>query len=249
MNHVVRAASIVLAAFGTGAPLAARAAEADTWDWMVEPYVWAASIGTDMRTFEPPTDASSDTSFPDVLDKLDGVFMGRIEGRNDRFGLFADFIYLGLADSNQHRFLETSTDLDARLFDAAVSMRFGAQRDSGLDLYGGIRYVDLDVAVRFVPENPALQPRALDGGKSYLDFLAGARYAWPLSERWSLTLHGDASVGETDGTWSASLMTGYRTGNGAWHFGYRYMQADFANRNSDITLTLGGPVVGYGFRF
>ena len=52
------------------------AQQSSGWEWMVEPYAWAASIGTDMRTITPPTDADSDSSFSDVIDKLDGVFMG-----------------------------------------------------------------------------------------------------------------------------------------------------------------------------
>lgn len=246
MRHVILASGVLVAVLLGSVP--ASAADSEGWGWMVEPYVWAASIGTDMRTFQPPTEASSDTSFPDVLDKLDGVFMGRVEGRNDRFGLFADFIYLGLADSTRHRFLTTSTDVDARLLDVAGSLRFG-DRENGLDLYGGARYIDLDATTRFVPENPGLPPRSLDAGESYLDFLVGGRYGWALSDRWNLTARGDFSTGDTDGTWSASLTAGYRTGNGAWLFGYRYMEADLANRNSDITLDLSGPVVGYGFRF
>jgi hypothetical protein len=249
MHLKVRLASILAANVAMGVPLASSASENGDWQWMVEPYVWAASIGTDMRTFSPPTEAGSDSSFSDIIEKLDGVFMGRVEGRNERFGVFADFVYLGLADSNQHRLLGTSTDLDARLLDAAFSLRFGGEPDRGLDLYGGVRYIDLDLTTRFVPDNPAFSPRTLDAGNSYVDFLLGARYAWPLSERWNLTLRGDASAGDTDGTWSASIMTGYRTGNGAWLFGYRYMEADFGNRNTDITLDLAGPVIGYGFRF
>lgn len=248
MKHSVLARA-ALALSAMGACLGASAAESADWQWMVEPYVWAASIGTDMRTFQPPTDASTDSSFTDIIDKLDGVFMGRVEGRNERFGVFADFIYLGLADSQQRRVMHTSTDLDTRLFDAAFSVRVGGERDTGLDVYGGIRYIDVDLTTRFVPDNPAFAPRTLDAGRSYTDFLLGARYTWPLSDRWTLTLRGDGSTGDTDGTWSASAMGGYRTGNGAWLFGYRYLEAEFGNANSDVTLDLGGPVVGYGFRF
>lgn len=244
-THPIRVA-LLLAGLAAGG--AATAAESG-WEWMVEPYVWAASIGTDLRTVTPPTDADSDSSFSDVIDKLDGVFMGRVEGRNERFGAFADFIYLGLADGSQRRVLSTDTDLDARLFDLAASMRFGGERDSGLDIYGGLRYVDLDLTTRFMPDNPAFSPRTVDAGTHYSDFLIGARYAWPLSPRWNLTLRGDASFGQTDGTWSASAMAGYRTGNGAWLFGYRYMEAKLGDDNADVKLDLGGPVFGYGFRF
>jgi hypothetical protein len=244
-----RLAAFAIALSVPATPFASHAAEGNEWEWMVEPYAWVASIGTDMRTFSPPTQADSDMSFSDIVDKLDGVFMGRVEGRNGRFGAFTDFIYLGLADSHQRPSMQTSTDLDARLFDAAFSVRIGDQRDAGLDLYGGVRYIDLDLTTRFLPDNPGLPPRTLDAGESYLDFLFGARYAWPLSDRWNLVARGDGSVGETDGTWSASLMTSLRMGNGAWLFGYRYMEADLANRNSEVALDLSGPAVGYGFRF
>jgi len=220
------------------------------WDWMIEPYLWGASIGTDMRTFEPPTSADSDSSFyPDVIDKLDGIFMVRVEGRNDRFGMFADFLYLGLGDDTQHRVLSTRTDLDARLLDAAFSMRFGGERYSGLDVFGGLRWIDLDMTVRFEPDNPAFEPRTLDAGRHYADFLVGARYAWQLSERWGMNVRADGSLGQTEGTWSASLMGNYLTGNGTWMFGYRYMEAELGNDNSDVKLSLSGPLLGYAFRF
>jgi hypothetical protein len=38
---------------------AARAAEGEGWDWMVAPYLWAATIGTDVRTEVPPADTET----------------------------------------------------------------------------------------------------------------------------------------------------------------------------------------------
>lgn len=219
------------------------------WDWMAGPYAWGAGIGTDMRTVRPPTDASGETSFSDIIDKLDGVFMVRVEGRSDRYGVFADFIYLGLADQTQRRVLSTSTDLDTRLLDAAFSVRLSGDREAGLDLFAGVRYIDVDVTVRFEPDNPEFETRTLDVGKTYVDLLMGGRYAWRFSDRWGMTLGVDASMGETEGTWSASAMASYRTRNGAWLFGYRYLEAELGNSNADVTIDMSGPVVGYGFRF
>lgn len=54
--------------------------------------------------------------------------------------------------------------------------------------------------------------------------LIGGRYAWRLSDRWGLTTRADGASGATEDTWSASLMGSYRTGNGGWLFGYRYME-------------------------
>lgn len=240
-------ATFALAGLAASGACAAR--EGEDWDWMIAPYAWGASIGTDMRTFAPPTDGGSESSFSDIVDKLDGVFMARVEGRNDRYGMFADFIYLGLADSTQRRVLSTHTDLDARLLDAAFSWRFSGDRDAGLDVYAGVRYIDMDLTTRFVPDNPAFASRTVDLDKTFVDFLLGGRYAWQPGERWGLTLRADGSLGDTEGTWSTSLMASYRTGNGAWLFGYRYLEAEFGGSNLDVTLNLSGPMLGYGFRF
>ena len=43
------------------------------------------------------------------------------------------------------------------------------------------------------------------------DFMLGARYTWSLSERWGLTLRGDGSFGDTEGTWNTSAVAPKRT--------------------------------------
>ncbi|MBZ4039110.1 hypothetical protein [Novilysobacter selenitireducens] len=229
-------------------PCAANAHGGD-WDWMVEPYAWGASIGTDLETFQPPTDVDNETSFSDVIDKLDGVIQARVEGRGDRFGAFVDFTYLGLGDEKQRRVLSTETDLDTRLLDAAVSWRPAGRRDTGLDVFAGLRYIDVDVTARFRPDDPAFATRVLDGSRSYSDFLFGGRYTWRFSERWGMTVRGDVSAGDTEGTWGTSLMGHYFTRNGMWLFGYRYLAVELGNDNIDTEVRMSGPQVGYGFRF
>jgi hypothetical protein len=78
--------------------------------------------------------------------------------------------------------------------------------------------------------------------------MLGARYTW-ASDRWGLTLRGDGSFGGTEGTWNASAIGQYRTGNGAWLFGYRYLSVELDNGPSQTELTVMGPIVGYGFIF
>ena len=154
-------------------PFAASAAAPDSsWDWAVAPYVWAASIGTDIRTYTPPTNASTDTAFPDVVDTLDGVFQVHGEGQGDAFGAFADFTYFGLADDTQRRFQRTESDLDMRLIEVAAVWSPGQTRFTGLETFAGARVIDLDYA-RAVP---ARQP--------------GVRAAFDRQGRNLLRLHG-----------------------------------------------------------
>lgn len=226
-----------------------QARAGDRWDWAIEPYVWAASIGTDLKTVRPPTDAESELDFGDVIDKLDGVFQVRVEGRGDRIGAFADFTYLGLADRTTRRTLSTETDLDTRLLDFGASWRPGGRRDAGLDLLTGIRYVDVDLGVQFKPNDPNFVPRAIDSGRDYTDLLVGARYAWQFQGNWGMSLRGDLSFGDTEGSWSAAVMGQYRTGSGMWLFGYRYLEIELGDGDLDTTISMSGPQVGYGFRF
>src|SRR5690606_11102241 len=108
---------------------------------------------------------------------------------------------------------------------------------------------DVDLAVKVDPVNPLFETAAVGISESYSDFMVGARYTWAFSERWGLTLRGDGSFGDTEGTWNASAVGQYRTRNGGWLFGYRYLSAEVKSGNSSTEITMSGPEVGYAFSF
>ena len=70
-----------------------------------------------------------------------------------------------------------------------------------------------------------------------------------MSDRWGLTLRGDGSFGDTEGTWNASAFAQYRVKHGAWLFGYRYLSVEVETGNSNTEITMNGPVAGFGFVF
>ena len=116
-------------------------------------------------------------------------------------------------------------------------------------MFAGLRYLDVNLTVQLIPVNPAIGTLKVDSSDTFSDFMIGGRYTWALSEHWGLTLRGDTSFGETDGTWNASVVANYRTRHGAWLFGYRYLDGDIAVRNSTAHITLSGPAIGYTFAF
>lgn len=229
--------------------MAGTAQAGERMDWIIAPYGWAASIGTDLKTSSPPSESSTDTDFRDVVDKLDGAFEIHIEGQGDRFGFFTDFTYLGIADDRVHPRFAIDSDLDTRLFELAAVWNPSPERFRGVDVFAGLRYIDVDLTVQLEPNNPIFNNVRIDGGRTYNDFMVGARYTWALSPRWALTLRGDGSFGDTDGTWNASAVTQFRTGNGAWAFGYRHLDVEIEAGGSKTHITMSGPVIGYGFRF
>ena len=249
-SRLLGTATTVVAMLLASASAHAQAADNEGWDWMVAPYLWGVSFDTDLERTEPPAGGiSSDSSFDDVLDKFDGAFQVHVEGQTDHWGVFADFTYLGLADEHEQPRFRTETDLDARLFEIAGVWSPDDQRYRGLDVFAGLRYIDVDMTVRFDPENPAFDTTTFDGSQSFNDFMVGARYTWALSDRWAVTLRGDGSSGDTEGTWNASAVANYRMKHGTWLFGYRYLSVELETGDTNTELTMSGPMIGYGFIF
>lgn len=243
ISHIAACCTAAALCFSSNA----NAAEGEGWDWTIAPYVWAPSISTDLNTAVPPT--GSDTEFADIIDKIDGAFLMHVEGQGDTFGVFGDIVYLGLGDDKDHPRYRTESDLDARLFEAALVWSPGEGRFHGVDVFAGLRYIDVDLTVEVDPVNPIFNTATVDASESYSDFMIGARYSWDLSERWGLTVRGDGSFGDTDGTWNAAATVLYRMKHGQWAFGYRHLDIALEPRDTRAELILSGVIVGYGFNF
>lgn len=249
-RSTLRHATLGTALCSAGVLAPAQAADGEGWQWIVAPYGWAASIGTDLQRAQAPAGGvSTDTGFDDIVDKIDGAFQIHVEGQNEHWGVFTDFTFLGLADQHDRPRFRTESDLDTRLFELAGVWSPGEGRYRGLDVFAGLRYIDVDLAVRFDPENPQFDTTTFDGDETFNDFMLGARYTWALSDRWGLTLRGDGSFGDTEGAWNASAVASYRMKHGAWLFGYRYLSVELETGDSNTDITMNGPMVGYGFIF
>ena len=119
---------------------------------------------------------------------------------------------------------------------------------TGIEVFGGLRYVDQDVGLVIDPEPPG--PPVLQTGvdKSYYDLLVGARYAAPINDQWRLVFSGDLSGGDTEGTWSLAAYGVYRTGPHRFYAGYRHLEMDFEGAAGEtFTETFSGPAIAYGF--
>ena len=221
------------------------------WDWSVAPYIWGASFNTDVTLARPPVAASGFSKFEDIVDKLDGAFLIHGEGQGDDWGAFADYIWLGLSDDDQRQLLRTETDIDLSLFELAGVWAPNPERGRGFEAFAGLRRVDVDMTLQLIPNNQGIVRASLDFDDSYDDLMVGARYIFPLSDRWTLSLRGDGSWGDTDGTWNASAVATYQMSNGAWAFGWRHLNVELQRRDegSALDVALDGPLVGYNFQF
>jgi len=226
--------------------LAAGSARADSSDmeWLGIVYLWAADIEVDAR------DRNADISFSDTVENLEMGFQGHVEAQAEDFGGFVDVVFMGVGSNDVRQGIRANVDVDLTAMDLALVWSPSAEPMTGIEVFGGLRYVDQDFGLVIDPEPPG--PPVLQTGvdKSYYDLLVGARYAAPINENWRLVFSGDLSGGDTEGTWSLAAYGVYRTGPHRFYAGYRHLEMDFDGAAGEtVTETFSGPTIAYGFAF
>jgi hypothetical protein len=192
-----------------------------------------------------------DTSFSDILSNLKFAFMGAFEARNERFVMLGDIIYLhvGSEADGPAGFVETDVDLATFIGTAAAGYRVVDEGPLFVDLFAGGRITSIDAEIELTGP---LQSVKEDRSKTSVAPVVGARFRAPLGERWGLAAYGDlGGFGLTsDLTWQLMGTVQYGIGN-HWRVaaGYRHVAAKIDKGDTDIHLTLSGPIIGFSYRF
>ena len=243
-----------------------RQSNAGDVDWTIAPYVWAADAGLDVRINGDPG-IGADVPFSDLVDKLDGAFMGHIEVGADKYGAFLDTVYIKLADDSVIPVgpggpilgdLLINTDLTLKLYELGGFYRMG-RPDTGsaaIDILLGLRLVEMDQNLNIVLPGPGATPIRNNLHVSETDLIAGARVVGKISEKWGYKLRADYGSGGTEGTLNALATVGYTFGKTnlfSIDIGYRYTKIDVKGESSgsvtESDLTLSGPAIGFIFTF
>jgi hypothetical protein len=239
-------------------------AAAQDWEWKVAPYLWGVTTSMDLYVNDNQV-IGTELDFSDIVDKLDFAIQARIEGRKDKWGFFFDATWLDTGDSltlsEAGNPALDGTDLKTDLGMALVETG-GFYRPSGeahgFDLLFGVRVISADIDIDVtVPEQPT---ETVSSSDTLTDGYIGARFIAPLSDHWAMSVRGDIGAGDTDLSWSATAMFAYEFGqnnNYGFLFGYRHLVLEFEstfsalgeNFDSELDLTMSGPVVGFMFKF
>ncbi len=225
------------------------------WQFSAAAYLWGADIGG--RT---TTGSSVEVGFSDILDNLEGGFMGAFEARKGKWSVLTDAIYLDVAATSDVPIGpgpiltgNVSLDLTSTVFHLAGSYNLLAEGQSRLDLVAGARSLDLDttlvlnVDVPFAPQPPPIVASASD---STVDLIVGVKGNIALGERWFLPYYFDVGGGDSDRTWQATFGVGFRAAQ--WvdvAFVYRHLEWSFDSTQLVDSLDISGPTVGGIFRF
>jgi hypothetical protein len=235
-------------------------------DWTIAPYLWGSGVGLDVTINDDPV-IGTDVPLSDLIDKLDGVFMGHFEGRGERFGVFVDTIYLSLADSNVIAIgpggpilgdLTTDMSLTLKLYELGGAYRIGddSPGSTAFDILLGARLVDVAQNLDLILPGPGATPVNLSIATSETDVFFGGRFVGKFTDKWHYKARADIGGGGTDGTFNILGAVGYtfgQTGLFSLDLGYRYMTIKLKNdqngTRTETDITMSGPLLGFIFNF
>src|SRR5688572_17718488 len=221
----------------------------DQWRWTITPYLWGSDIETDVR-FPGGQEIGGTARFNDILDKLDIGGMVHFEGRRGGWGMFVDATYLALSDDTTQGPFSADSELDTGLYDFAATYTPGGG-SSAFTALAGARIVDLSLEMTFSGPGP-IGPIRRTSDKSFTDFIVGGRLVHPFNDRWLLTLHGDIGTGDTESSWNALALIGWKFGGDldkAVLFGWRHMEFEVEERGRETDVIFDGPIAGVLFSF
>ena len=238
-----------------------QAPKGDTWEFMLAPYLWATQITSKVTVNGRSADMT--TYFSDIVDHLNGGFLGHFEAtKGGKFGFFLDTIYLKIrgdgdlpslnSGPSSPPFHDVTLTTETWIVEGGGFYRLGTWSLAGkpitVDALGGLRYwymeVNLDTTT---PVNPS-------GHDYWVDPFIGARAQVDLTKKLWFNLRGDVGgfgVG-SDFSWNGLVGFGYRfTPAITGMLGYRAMYVDYKKSTSAVRYeeTFYGPIGGISYVF
>jgi len=213
------------------------------------PYLW----GSDFKGRVGIGDRSADVdaSFSDILQELNFAFMGVIQADREKFVTITDLIYMNLSDEHATPGpLFSSADVVKKsfIFSPEAGYRIVGSDAAFMDILGGIRFWRVKTDLRFQPG--LLNAISVSGSRNWVDGIFGLRAKVHLSPTWYVTGYGDIGGGGANLTYQILGIAGADIGERyAVLFGYRYLNVVYNKDRFLFDAGMGGPVIGFAFKF
>jgi hypothetical protein len=259
MNTAGLRAHTLSLAIAAATAATAGSASAEEWQWAVTPYVWATDLRMGLTVADRDL-VDTEIAFDDLVEKVDGAAMVRIEGMRGQHGMAFDLFNVELADARA--FEPTAGDaglgLDLRLGLTILDATglYDPRGDAkGFSLVYGARVIEQrnDIEATLNRDGAALDARSFDSADRFVDGLVGFRYARELPHNFSYGFAADVSTGDTELTWSAGPAIGYTFGRSDEYrvtAGYRRMDIGFETADAvDADMSMSGLWVGFRINF
>ena len=237
----------LLAFLFTAQPVLAAEESNDEWKYHGSIYLWASDIH-----LQDPEGDNDEISFNDIVENLDMVFMGGLGGRKDKLGFQIDALYLDVSDDDNTPLIPnvlnlTDVELTAAILTPMATYRVVDDGQFNLDLLGGVRYLYMDINVKF----DSISDVGDDG--STTDGIIGFRGDVQLNKNWHIPFYYDVGKGDSELTYQAFAGINYKYSSFDLAAGYRYLKFKFDD-DEDFGgvlnhLIIQGPQIGAKFWF
>jgi hypothetical protein len=226
----------------------------DGWHVSVTPYLWLTGVEGELTAPFPLPGREVTADFGDLMDHLDGAFLGKGEVRYDRFGVLGDILYLKVSGGNTRNpenlpTIGTKLKLSTTAATLAAYYRVADSDPWKVDLLAGLRYNEIETTLDATLGGPGVGRSV---SKDWTDPIVGVRAIVRTGERGSLTGYADyGGFGVNNSTvWQVFATYNYQwTENVAVSAGYRHYAIDLDKRGFQYDLNLSGPLVGISYEF
>jgi hypothetical protein len=237
-----------------GYPAPAPAAATPAWTFSVTPYLWMAGLKGDLAVSPRVPPVHPDLSFIDIANALRFGALAAVQARHDRFIADADVLYLDLKASKNIG-VGDPTLVDVTLGDktfistVSAGYRLVDRGPLSIDVFGGLRIVDLKTDLKLAGPNRALEDSV---HKTWPDPVVGAQAEGPLSGHWGYKLYGDIGGFGVNSklTWQAIAAVQYRF-DGGWRMsaGWRHLDINYNKRGFLFDAAMDGPLLEATYQF
>ena len=263
-------AALLAIAAVVASPARAQIVE-DKWTFQAILYGYFPDVGGSTRFPDRGGAGSINVDTDQILSSLNFAFMGTLEARKGRWGLFTDYIYLDASgDQNGTRdftvgghaipaSLSGNLDLGIEGSLWTIAGQYLAVNDPSTTLYllGGARMLDVKETLSYsltVDVGPFAGPGrsgSLEVKQTYWDAVVGVkgRYAFGDRRQWFVPFYADVGTGDSDLTYMLFGGAGYQFPWGSLFGGWRYIDYSFKSSSNIESLTFNGPMLGVAFNW
>jgi hypothetical protein len=238
---------LCLAVQDAGAPrmMAADAQPEKKWRFDAALYFWMADLEGDFNIKGFEAEATAD--FSDLFDHLEMALTLHGEAwHENKVGILLDVNFMSFEEDRERVTGDTTTEVDMLITEVAAGFRLQQHDQVFLDVITGLRWIGLDTSV----EGANFERESED--RSLLDPLIGARVGWEPVDWLLLTLRVDVG-----GFGVGSDISGNFATYASWRvsqtfavvLGYRILSLQVEDDDSDIRLTMRGPVIAVDVGF
>lgn len=175
--------------------------------------------------------------------------MGGVGVSKGKWWFKTDVIYFKIGQANNDGTASSKVDMRAWIVTPSVGYNLVDAERVSLDVFGGARYLYLDVGLQLQTVGPTSGFAKISDSADVWDGIGGLRGRVNLAPKWYLPYYADVGTGESDLTWQAFAGIGYRFKRLELVAGYRYLKWEFDKDDLLTDLTVKGPQIGIAWKF